>query len=354
MQLRRSLLASVALLALGLPCQAQSYPAKAPIVLADVEVRSGPTKNFYPTSKLYRNQEVIILSESKEAPGWLEIVPPAGSFSWINSKYVKQLDGRLGYVDADASRPVSVLPGSTLVNQQPQRESMKLTAGTCVVIVDRPLQVENETWLPIQPHPSERRYLPVEAVRTAQPVSPTTTSAPAWNLMPGGFAANNYIAEAEDAIKKNDYNRARYLLQQVANNATDQNQKQYALNRLTALPQAPVTAPIQTASNPGDTRTAFSPTNPVPGAATNLVTLEAPKWSTYGRLRDLKITREDGQPIYALEDTQGRVLSYVSNDAGKSLQSYLGRTIAVYGPTVYGANSAVRLQYMLATHVAVP
>lgn len=353
MRLQRTLIALMALLTSTMPGVAQTYPAKAPVVLAEVEVRSGPTKNFYPTSKLYRNQEVIVLGESKEAPGWLEIVPPAGSFSWINSKYVKQVDGRLGYVEADAARPIPVLPGSTLVNQQPQRESMKLTAGTCVVIVDRPLKVENDTWLPIQPHPSERRYLPVEAVRAVQPVTPTMSTTPAWNLMPGGFAANNFIADAEEAIKNNDINRARYLLQQVANNSTDQNQKQYAINRLAALPQVPVSAPIQTASNPGDTRTAFSPTNPVPGL-NNLVTLEAAKWSTYGRLRDLKITREDGQPIYALEDTQGRVLTYISNDPGKSLQTYLGRTIAVYGPTVYSANSAVRLQYMLATHVAVP
>ncbi|MSU77032.1 MAG: SH3 domain-containing protein [Gemmataceae bacterium] len=353
MWLRRTFLASMTSLVSALPVFAQTYPAKAPVVLAEVEVRSGPTKNFYPTSKLYRNQEVIVLSESKEAPGWLEIVPPAGSFSWINSKYVKQIDGRLGYVEADAGRPIPVLPGSTLVNQEPNRESMKLTAGTCVVIVDRPLKIQNETWLPIQPHPSERRYLPIEAVRAVQPVTPTTTTTPAWNLAPGGFAANNYIADAEEAIKNNDMNRARYLLQQIANHTTDQNQKQYALNRLATLPQTPMTAPIHTTSNPGDTRTALSPTNPVPGI-TNLVTLEAAKWSTYGRLRDLKITREDGQPIYALEDTQGRVLSYISNEPGKSLQMYLGRTVAVYGPTVYSANSAVRLQYMLASHVAVP
>ena len=249
MWLQRTLFTLIISLLSVLPIVAQTYPAKAPVVLAEVEVRSGPTKNFYPTSKLYRNQEVIVLSESKEAPGWLEIVPPAGSFSWINSKYVKQIDGRLGYVEADAGRPIPILPGSTLVNQQPQRESMKLTAGTCVVIVDRPLQIMSETWLPIQPHPSERRYLPIEAVRAVQPVAPTTSTTPAWNLAPGGFTGSNFIADAEEAIKNNDLNRARYLLQQVANNTTDQNQKQYALNRLATLPQAPLTAPIQTASS---------------------------------------------------------------------------------------------------------
>ena len=331
----------VCILAAG-PAFAQSYPAESPIVQKEVEVRSGPSKTFYATSKLNHNDKVFVLRESKEAPGWLEIKPPAGSFSWVNAKSVKQVDGRHGYVDCDPARPVPILPGSTLVNQEPNRESMKLTAGTVVVIVDRPLAVNGETWLPIQPHPSEVRYIPTDSVKPAAVVAATSNSPPNWTLTPNGYAGNNVLADAEQALKANDINRARQLYQQVANTATDQNQKVYALNRLAGLPQTPV---------PGKT-TSLSPANPPPAAPVNLVTLQAPTWSTYGRLRDTTLKSENGQSIYGLEDAQGKILTYITTNPGKSLQAYIGRTISVYGPTMYRPD--VRMQYVVASHVAVP
>ena len=345
---RHLFLAFAAGLALATPTFAQTYPAEAVILQNEVEVRSGPSKNFYPTSKLYRNDKVLVLRESKEAPGWLEVKPPTGSFSWISGKHVKQVDQRYAYVDCDPAKPVPVLPGSSLVNQEPNRESMKLTAGTVLVIVDRPLQVNGDTWLPIQPHPSEVRYIPADSVRPAQTVT-ATASAPNWTLTPQGYVGNNVLAEAEKAVRENDLNRARQLFQQVANNATDPNQKVYAMNRLASLPQSP----FATTSNPKDeSRTAFSPGNPpvIPG----LAMLRPDAWSAYGRLRDLQMKREDGQPIYALEDERGRILNYVTTNPGKSLNAYIGRTVAVYGPTMWRPDSAVKMQYIVATYVAVP
>jgi uncharacterized protein YgiM (DUF1202 family) len=342
------LAAMVGLLAAALPAfgQAPTYPADAVILLNEVEVRSGPSKTFFPTSKLNRNDKVYVLRESKEAPGWLEIRPPTGSFSWINAKNARQVDQRTAYVEGEPSRPVSILPGSTLVNQEPNRVSMTLTAGTIVVIVDRPMNVGGETWLPIQPHPSEVRFIPAEAVKTT-PVIATNNSPPNWNRTPDGFAANSVLAQAQDAEKANDMNRARWLYQQVANNSMNPSEKQFAVNRLASL-QNPVQA--QATSNSG-----YSPSTPPPGPAmTNLQQLQPPGWSTYGRLRDTKMTREDGQPIYSLEDNAGRVVSYVTTNPGKSLQTYIGRTVAVYGPRMWRPDSAVRLEYIVATHVAQP
>ena len=325
----------------------QSYPAEAIIFQSEVEVRSGPSKTFYPTSKLNKNEKVVVLRESKEAQGWLEIKPPVGSFSWINGKNVKQVDARHAVVDCDPARPVSILPGSTLVNQEPNRESMKLSTGTIVVIVDRPLTVNGQTWLPIQPHAQEVRYIPSDSVKPAAVVA--TNSGPAnWNRTPDGFAANSVLAEAEQAVKANDVNRARYLFQQIATNSTDQNQKVYAMNRLASLPQSPTPGQVASNTKPQDTRVGSSP------AALNLVELKQSQWTTYGRLRDTRMTREDGQSIYSLEDSQGKVLAYITTNPGKSLQTYLGMVVSVYGPTMYRPDSAVRLQYVVASHVAVP
>jgi len=70
-------------------------------------------------------------------------------------------------------------------------------------------------------------------------------------------------------------------------------------------------------------------------------------------LRDVKTLADNGQPLYALEDNQGKVLTYVTTSLGKSLVDYNGRTVSVYGPTMYRSD-AVRLQYVVATHVALP
>jgi hypothetical protein len=332
--------AMVCFLAAG-PAFTQSYPAEAVILQKDVEVRSGPSKTFFATSKLNQSDKVMVLRESKELPGWLEIKPPTGSFSWINAKSVKLVD-KYGYVECDPTRPVAIMPGSRLIDQKPTNESIKLTAGTIVVLVNPPLSVNGETWLPIQPHPSEVRYIPAESVKPAAVVAATSNGTPNWTLTPNGYAGNNVLADAEQALKANDINRARQLYQQVANTATDQNQKVYALKRLAGLPQTPV---------PGKT-TSLSPANPPPAAPVNLVTLQAPAWSTYGRLRDTTLKSENGQSIYGLEDAQGKILTYITTNPGKSLQEYIGRTISVYGPTVYRPD--VRMQYVVASHVALP
>lgn len=350
MRQNRIFAALAGLLAVATPAFAQSYPAEAVILLPEVEVRSGPSKNFFATSKLRQNDKVVVLRESKEAPGWLEIKPPGQSFSWISAKNVKQIDPTHAFVDCDPARPTPVLPGSRVVDQPPNRESMKLTAGTVVVIVDRPLTVQGETWLPIQPHPSEVRYISAESVRPSTVVAATQTGPANWTLTPQGYTTNNVLADAEKARGAGDIARARQLYQQVANTASDANQKVYALNMLANLPPTNYT-PGLTTSNPklDETRTALSPSSP----PVNMQKLKDAAWTSYGRLYETKLTREGGQPLYALDVGQGQTV-YVSTPAGKSLQIYIGRTVSVFGATMYRADSAVRLPFVVATHVAVP
>lgn len=332
------LLSAVAFLMAAAPAFAQSYAAV--ILQKEVEVRSGPSKTFYPTSKLNQNDKVLVLRESKEAPGWLEIMPPPGSFSWVNSKYVKfaAQGDRLGAIDANMTQAVSVLPGSVLVNQEPNRESVKVMPGTIVELVERPLTAGGETWLPIKPHSSEVRYIPVEAVKAAT----TVQASPAgnWNLTPNGFVKDPVLAEADKELAAGNRERAKQLYLQVANTSVDQNTKRYAQDRYAALQNPTVPA----------TTTSLSPVTPQPGVAAT--TLRAAEWSVYGRLRDTKLTADNGQPLYALEDGRGGLPLYITTPPGKSLQTYIGRWVSVYGPTMYRAD--VRMQYIVASHVAVP
>lgn len=295
------------------PAQTPTYPCEAAILQPEVDVRSGPSKQFMVTSKLKQNDKVLVLRESKEQPGWLEIMPPQGSFSWINAKDVQQAGTPpQAFVNGDPSHPVSIYAGSRIEDRPPDRESMKLTQGTIVALVNRPLKVGNDTWLPIQPHPNEVRYIPADAVRPSTVVS-TNVSQPNWNLMPSGYTTNSVLADAEKARFSGDLATARQKYMLVAQTSPDPSQKQYALNILATMPAQPGGTPAQPAS-----RTVMSPANPTTPSG-NLTMQSPPAWSAYGRLRDLKMNTDNGQPLYVLEDNQGKTIVYVTTNSGKSL-----------------------------------
>lgn len=356
--MRGKLIAAVlGLLAVGGVVRGQTSVAETTIVVPEVEVRSGPTLKYYPTSKLRQGDRVVVVREVKDQPGWLAILPPRGSFSWVNGKYVRQPKGgdpRLGYVEADAANPVPVMPGSSLVNQEPNVEGAKIVAGTIVTIVNPPLKApDGQTWLPIQPHPSEVRYIPASAVKP--PTQVATQKAPNWTLTPGNaFTTNPKIAEAEQAVKAGNLEQAKKLFQEAADRATDQNQKAYSLNRISTLTRGYPTPghPAQVASGQGQLpvkSTSFSP-SAAPGGP---VQTAAARWSSYGFLRQTAFDVK-GQPMYVLVNAQGQPLVYVSSATGTTLRQYVGRVISVYGPEVYNGDSAARRPYILASHVALP
>src|SRR5262249_8226484 len=100
------------------PAMAQTDPMEASIAVSRVEVRSGPTTKFYATGELHQGEKVIVVRESKE-PGWLEIKPPTGSFSWVNTKHVTQVNAYAAVVKNDAP----ALIGSALISAKPTAES---------------------------------------------------------------------------------------------------------------------------------------------------------------------------------------------------------------------------------------
>jgi hypothetical protein len=231
-----------------------------------------------------------------------------------------------------------------IVNQPPNRESMKLAPGTVVEVVERPLTIQGETWLPIRPHPNEVRYIPAEAVKGAATVAPTAVSPGNWTLTPNGFVKDPVVAEADKEFGAGNKERARQLYWQAANSTTiDANTKAYARNRYESLtnPGVPATT---TSLSPG-----ASPTPTIPG---KIQTLKGAEWSVYGRLGETKLLSDNGQPLYTLDDGRGGLPTYVTVVPGKSLQSYVGRWVSVYGPTMYRPEP--RMQYIVASHVAVP
>jgi len=293
------------------PAWAQVYPAEVSIAVSTVEVRSGPATKYYPTAELHQGDRVVVLREIKDQPGWLEIKPPKGSFSWVNAKSVKQVktaNGTYAYVDGPVAESVSALIGSATLNARPNVQTKTgFMPGAIVMIVDKPLSVDGETWLPVQPDPREVRYLPADAI---VPPTVVTTTAPAnWAI---GTQANTPPTTV--------------IPGHPSGNATD-------------------LKPVA-----GNT-TSFSPTpgaTPPPGP-----TSTAAQWSTYGVLRTTTFSR-DGQPMYVLVNNQEKPLLYVTTRPGTSLRTYVNRQISVYGPLVSRPDEYVSVPCMLASHIAVP
>jgi len=64
---------------------ASSFPYVAEITGNDVNIRSGAGTNYYRCGKLYKGDQVTVVSDQL---GWSRIVPPSGCFSWISVQYV--------------------------------------------------------------------------------------------------------------------------------------------------------------------------------------------------------------------------------------------------------------------------
>src|SRR5206468_1724173 len=126
-----------------------------------VEVRSGPSINYYATSRLRYGDKVKVAKSDKTNAGWIAGEPPPGAQSWINARFVERSKSNVnqGIVTCAEDGPVPIKPRSALTDQEPNVESFKVSRGTQVVILGAPLYAANEAWLPIQPPQGDVRYI---------------------------------------------------------------------------------------------------------------------------------------------------------------------------------------------------
>jgi uncharacterized protein YgiM (DUF1202 family) len=114
--------------ALNLP----AFPFLAEITGDDVYIRSGPGTQYYNTGKARKGDKVKVVGNKFS---WLQIVAPAGSYSWISKQYV-QIDPRNNTSGAVIGDAVRVYAGSDEV--QPLHSTsmqIKLDKGDKVTIV---------------------------------------------------------------------------------------------------------------------------------------------------------------------------------------------------------------------------
>jgi len=149
-----------------------AFPFLAEITGDDVYVRSGPGTQYYNCGKAGKDEKVKVVGNKFS---WLQIVAPAGSYSWISKQYV-QIDPQNKTIATVIGDAVRVYAGSDEV--QPMHSTsmqLKLNKGDKVTIVGE----EKDGYCKISP--PEGAYLWVSS-QHAKPLG--TLMAPAQTPTP--------------------------------------------------------------------------------------------------------------------------------------------------------------------------
>jgi SH3-like domain-containing protein len=178
-------------------------PVKPVISLAevtgnDVYVRSGPSANHYPVSKLMAGGRVTVVGETGD---WYEIRPPEGVFSFISGEYVDTQNDRSGVVNGDNVR---VRAGSTVPDFSKLKSVVQtqLSKGAEVAILCR----DADGFLRIKPPPGttvwvNRTYVefvpPARAAgeAAAPSATPTSTADPTATTPPSATTDAGSVAD---------------------------------------------------------------------------------------------------------------------------------------------------------------
>ncbi len=352
----------------------QKYPYKA-YVATDVDIRSGPGENFYPTDKLQKGETVEVFRRT--ADGWCAIKPPEGSFSWITGRALKLEDDNLAVVTQDdvASRVGSSLSDVRNVIQ------VRMRKGEAVEILDSNNVPgdKSQVWYKIAPPSGEFRWVMEKYLDKTRPGDEAVGTG-----SPDGFSANasaldglenpsdasqkasspEYQAELdridlslsmmvveEPAVWSFDALRIRTeSLLDEAGTAADRGRARLLLSKI---------ARFEDIKQRYDSVTAMREQNAVSNrfliglkqTMDKAAAMADPdgQFDGVGQLQQV-FAPKLGSPRYALVDEAGNVRYYVTPAPGVNLQNYVGRQVGITGTRGYMPEQ--RAQHITARHVS--
>jgi uncharacterized protein YgiM (DUF1202 family) len=362
----------------------QAFPYKAYVAADDVEIRSGPGEDFYPTDKLQKGETVEVYKRNAE--GWCAIRPPEGSFSWISGRVLKLQDNNLAEVKEDnvASRVGSRLSEVRDVIQ------VRMRKGELVEILDSKdgTAGKSQVWYKIAPPSGEFRWVSekfldkqrptdnTSDVRTADSSGERSSSRDRLDAKtderseqrskdPGDRISSEKLQAELDRIDMElsmmiveepsvwsfDAMRIRTeSLLDKADTAADRGKSRLLLNKIARFEDIKqrydsVTAMRQ--QNAASGRFLAGLKNTMEKAAT--AADPDGKFDGVGQLQQV-FSPKVGAPRYALVDDAGNVRYYVTPAPGVNLQNYVGRQVGVTGTRGYMPEQ--RAQHITARHVS--
>ena len=325
---------------------ARGEPARktATVELDGVELLAGPAFAFPKVGVLKKGDSVIVVRE--EDTGFLAIIPPTGSVSWI--KHV-QLGKVEGLDSGKANIPVAVdgaevVAGVDKDHPPTNRVTLHLPKGAIVEVVGPAVRFGNVPWHPITPPEGDLRWVPKSAIKAGsltamsppppyvRPDTPAFTvsadgskpaAAPAAATLPTALTDHRLWAQASQAEKAGDYSTAKALYARIYQDLWDQKAERDAIvicyNRYTRCDNA-----LKSDSPSSRTRSESRSAAPPPAATGS-------KWSGPGYLQELQRVNLDGQQVFSLQNDRGEVLYYATAVSGINLRNYAGKRVKVYG-----------------------
>jgi hypothetical protein len=367
----------------------------AQVIVPEAFVRCLPSDSpqAYATNRLVRGSVVKVLGDA--GVGWLAILPPEGSFSWINTRFVERVAPNYPNWVVQSQAPAPVLIGSEILKGKPNKEGVRLPRGYQVRCVGKTQTDEDGTWLPIEPpvgENGEKRYIRRDdvspstgagavaggagSIPAARPGGmPTAGSAPTAAAAPSSEVERiqALYSRAQQADRSGNIAEAIQLYEQVGTEGGKFNHPlaMQALNRAYWLrhpggPQRSVGVSVRPASEVRYTGAPAVNVNvqagPATQAPTQLASNQRPAttWSPNplnnngyyssgpGYLRRSGRSL-DGRPTYTLDSPQGLPLFYVTPGSGQSLEAYVGQHVELQGPAIYRGD--IRANYMIAERV---
>jgi hypothetical protein len=136
--------------------------------VAEVRSKNSDNPEFYVTNRLPKGTRVEVTAE--EPGGWLAIKAPQGSFSYINTRFIKSLDpnGPFRVCNLPGVK-VPVFVGSEVLTSRPTVAGCTLEQGAQLYSIGRTVNDQDGTWLQIRPPDRERRYIRAAFVAKVAP-----------------------------------------------------------------------------------------------------------------------------------------------------------------------------------------
>lgn len=342
---------------------AEAPPDVRTVTVAQAELWCGPStaNGLYPTNVLRQGDRVQV--ERELDSGWLVVRPPAGSFSWINNRFVQYISSKYAnYVVTYDGHDVPVLIGSSLKADRPTKIGVRLPRGAQVRVINPRGAITDEegTWLPIEPPEGEVRYLRKEAVAKPGSATQTSSSAKAPMLAPDADTLWRDAQKADNAGRLADavrlyqmagdanlsinptraeeaYKRAHWI--QQANSSTNAPGGSYYYPDGPTPQPATQTSPFMLPTNPVGTN-AIQPIGTRPGTTnaqlvSTRTTAAQPSLVHYAKGRLQHAFKNEVNRRYHLLDNQGHPQLSVRAGPGVDLSRFEDHNVELWGQLVY-------------------
>jgi uncharacterized protein YraI len=369
----RFLLVPILAIASALSARGDGFPYVAYINSADVYVRSGPGRDYYPTEKLAKGVQIEVYRH--DPGGWLAIRPPQGSFAWVSARHLDLEEGNLATVNSDR---VVARVGSSFSDMRDVIQ-VRLDRDEKVSLLETP--ESDSPWCKIAPPAGEFRWvfskyvdreLPadlaedernsrdsdtlvarsrgetqdeddvdserVQLTAGSDQVAPPAAKPPAEPEFAGDLARLRELERIDMELSEvvaGDISQWSFTeLQQRAELALRAAQSSLERGRARVLLDKLVR--FEEIKRRNDTlRT--GPTGAVPAPAVATITIPRPGDARYdgvGKLLPV-VTQKTGGPQYALFDQTGAVLSFVTPAPGVNLRPFVDKNVGVNGQRGY-------------------